>query len=300
MLILGIVAILRETNEFLSAQSPVRLVALSFLFIMVIGAIDHLIGYELSFSFFYLIPVSFGSWYLGQRIGLIICVVSAATWLGVDYTSGHQYSNPAIYLWNAGIRLGFFVVVVLLLEGLRRALERQESLAQLDGLTGIMNALTFRQRCDSSFGLAFRHGHPLTIGYLDLDNFKGVNDSLGHSVGDQVLKAVATALTKQLRVSDIGARLGGDEFAILLPETDLAGARTFFTKLREMLIDLSALNRWPVGFSIGVAVFHPPPANPEDAIRCADDLMYRVKRSGKNNILFEEYTGVSSGAELSR
>ncbi|WP_291994222.1 GGDEF domain-containing protein [Candidatus Accumulibacter sp. ACC003] len=168
-------------------------------------------------------------------------------------------------------------------------------LAQEDGLTGLLNARTFRQRCDAIFMLAKRHGRPLALGYLDLDGFKGVNDSFGHAVGDEVLKAVASALSKRLRASDLGSRLGGDEFAVLLPETDLAGARTFFTELHESLVKLAGTNSWPVGFSIGVAVFHHARANPDDALRYADGLMYKVKNSGKNNIFFEEYASEAGG-----
>lgn len=287
---------LRAVNGFLSAQSQVRLAASSLLLVAAIGAIDHLTGYELSFSIFYLIPVGISSWYAGKRLGILVCIISATTWLAVDYTAGHQYTHPAIPYWNASVRFAFFVIIADLLGRLRSTLEFQASLAQQDGLTGIMNARTFRQRYDSLAQLAARHGHPMALGYLDLDGFKGVNDSLGHGVGDRVLKAVATELAKRLRASDFVGRLGGDEFAVLLPETDLAGARTFFTEIRESLLGLAAHNRWSVGFSIGVAVFHSPPANPEDAIRCADDLMYKVKSTGKNNILFEEYPGESRGA----
>jgi len=287
---------LRKVNGYLSAQSSFHIGVYAFLLIAIVGAIDLATGHELSFSVFYTIPVSVGSWYAGKRFGLLICIVSAMAWLAADYTSGHQYSNPTIPFWNASVRLGYFVIIASLLNRLRGSLDAQELLAQQDGLTGIMNARTFRQRCGSLFGLASRHGRPLALGYLDLDGFKGVNDSFGHSVGDEVLKAVASALTKRLRASDFGARLGGDEFAILLAETDLAGARTFFTGLRESLIDLAAQNHWSVGFSIGVAVFHHPTVNPDDAIRYADGLMYKVKNSGKNNILLEEYSSVPRSA----
>lgn len=269
--------------------------ATSLLLIASVGAIDHLIGYELSFSIFYLIPVGISSWYAGRRLTIPVCIISAAVWLTVDYTAGHQYSHLAIPLWNAGVRLGFFVIVAHLLLRLRGALEVQASLAQQDGLTGIMNARAFRQRCDSVAQLAARHGHQMAIGYLDLDGFKGVNDTLGHGAGDRVLQAIATALAKRLRASDFVGRLGGDEFAVLLPETDLAGARTFFTEMRESLLGLAADNHWSVGFSIGVVGFRSPPVNSDDAIRCADDLMYKVKSAGKNSILFEEYAALSGG-----
>jgi diguanylate cyclase (GGDEF)-like protein len=284
---------LKTMTDLLSPQSSWRIGLISFFLIAIVGTLDFATGYELSFSIFYTIPVGVASWYAGRRWGLLVSIASAMSWLAADYASGHPYSHPTIPFWNAGVRLGFFVIIAQLLDRLRGALETQELLAQQDGLTGIMNARTFRKRCDATFGLASRHGRPLALGYLDLDGFKGVNDSLGHSVGDQVLIAVASALTKRLRASDFGGRLGGDEFAIVLPETDLAGARTFFTALRESLVDLAAQNHWPVGFSIGVAVFHSPKANLDDAIRHADGLMYRVKNSGKNNILIEEYASDS-------
>jgi diguanylate cyclase (GGDEF)-like protein len=227
---------------------------------------------------------------------MAVCIVSAMTWLTVDVTSGHQYTHPAILFWNTSVRFGFFFIIAHLLWRLRGALELQTSLAQQDGLTGIMNARVFRHRCVVVAQLAARHGHPIALGYLDLDGFKGVNDTLGHAVGDQVLKAVATELTGRLRASDFVGRLGGDEFAVLPSETDLAGARIVFTEMRERPIGVAARNGWPVGFSIGVAVFRAPPPDLDDAIRCADDLMYKVKSSGKNNVLFEEYPGESRGA----
>jgi len=253
-----------------------------------IGVIDLLTGYELSFSILYVVPVLISSWYGGRRLGFGVCILSAATWLAVDYTAGHQYTHPAIPFWNASVRLAFFSIISDLLGRLRGALAIQVSLAEQDSLTGIMNARTFRQRGDSLVHLAARYGHAMALGYLDVDGFKGVNDSLGHSGGDRVLKAVATAIAQRLRRSDFVGRMGGDEFAILLSETDLAGARAFFTEMSDALQTLAAHNHWPIGFSIGVAVFRSPPPNLEDALRYADDLMYKIKSTGKNNILFEE------------
>ena len=280
---------LKEADAILSAQSPVLLAAISFLLVAFIGAIDYLTGFEISFSLFYLIPVGFGTWYLRRRFGIFICVVSAATWLCVDYSTDHVYSNIAISFWNTFVRLGFFIIVAYLLDRLQCALEVQSSLAQIDGLTGLMNFRAFKQRCDPMLELASRNGHPLTLGYIDLDGFKGINDSLGHRVGDQVLVAVAGVLSNRLRGSDLSARLGGDEFSVLLPDTELAGAEVFFSGLHESLLELASLNHWPIGFSVGVAVFHNSAAGFEEALQCADSLMYKVKNSGKNRIIFEEY-----------
>lgn len=279
----------KEADKTLSNQTPTCLAALSLLIIAVVGSIDHLTGYELGFSIFYLLPISLASWYIKGHFGLVVCAISAATWLSIDLASGHNYSNQTIPFWNTGVRFGFFVIVAILLKQMKQSLELQLTLAQTDGLTGLLNARTFKQRCESIFKLSLRNKRPVALGYFDLDGFKSVNDTLGHTVGDQVLKAVAETLTKRLRTSDIAARLGGDEFAILLPETDLAGAEVFFAGLHENLLEIAAHNQWPVGFSAGVAVFSSFESNIDEAIRCADSLMYRVKKSGKNKILFEGY-----------
>jgi diguanylate cyclase (GGDEF)-like protein len=280
----------------LSARSQGQLAAASFVLVAIIGLIDYLTGYELAFSIFYAIPIGVTSWYVGNRSGVAVCIVSGLTWLAVDFTSGHPYSHPAIPFWNMGVRLAFFIVIARLLARLRTALELQSAWAQQDGLTGIMNARAFRRQCRFVTKLAARHKHTIALGYLDLDGFKGVNDTLGHGVGDHILTAVAGELASRLRASDFVGRLGGDEFAVLLSETDAAGARILFGRMREQLLDLAARNGWPIGFSIGVAVFHPPPADVDDALRCADELMYRVKSTGKNNILIEEYPGEPPGA----
>jgi diguanylate cyclase (GGDEF)-like protein len=288
--------VIRAVDGFLAAQSQAQLVSGSFALVAIIGLIDHLTGYELAFSIFYAIPIGISSWYVGNRPGIAVCIVSGITWLAVDFTSAHPYSHPAIPFWNMGVRVAFFIVLAHLLARLRSALELQSALAQQDGLTGIMNARAFRRQCEFVTRLAARHKHTIALGYLDLDDFKGVNDTLGHGVGDYVLTVVASELASRLRASDFVGRLGGDEFAVLLSKTDLAGARIVFSTMRERLVDLAARNGWPIGFSIGVAVFHSLPASADDALRCADELMYRVKSTGKNNILIEEYPGESRGA----
>ncbi|MEQ8952907.1 MAG: GGDEF domain-containing protein, partial [Gammaproteobacteria bacterium] len=94
----------------------------------------------------------------------------------------------------------------------------------------------------------------------------------------------------RLRSSDVGARLGGDEFAVLLPDTDLGGAKIFFTSLREELLSVARKNNWPIGYSIGVGVFSDFGSNIDEAIKCSDNLMYKVKESGKNAILYAEFS----------
>lgn len=277
----------------LASQPALRVGLICVLILIVLGIIDHVTGYEIAFSLFYLAPVGLAAWHLSRPTAILVSVVAASISLLVDYTSGHIYSHPAIAYWNATVRLSFFVITAYLISIIRSLLETQTSLAQRDGLTGLINARSFGQACTSVFEFSRRYGHTTALGYIDIDGFKGVNDSRGHSVGDEVIKTVGSTLANRLRASDIGARLGGDEFAILLPETAMPGTRRFFNELHTDLVNLAIHNQWPIGFSIGVAVFHSPPESSDEAIRKADELMYKMKHSGANNIQFAEF-GVST------
>lgn len=134
-----------------------------------------------------------------------------------------------------------------------------------------------------------RYGHPITLVYIDLDNFKMVNDQWGHRTGDQVLMVTVECIIKELRKTDIVARLGGDEFAILLPETDAEASRIVTSKLQRSLLDEMLQNQWPVTFSIGVVTFMDIPDSDDKVIQIADELMYTVKNDGKNGISYSVY-----------
>ena len=276
-------------DRYLSARTPVQLGIYSLILLAVVGTIDLAIGYELSLSIFYAIPVGLSAWYLGRRFGLLLSVLSALILFVVDASGGHVYLSTTSPYWNTGGHLGFFFIIAVLLDDLHRALAALASQAQRDGLTGLLNDRTFRERCLPAFSLAARHHRTLSLGYIDLDGFKGINDQSGHAVGDQVLREVAAAITKRLRGTDFAGRLGGDEFGVLLVETTLEGAQTFFGRLHDAMNALAAKHSWPLGISIGVGVFHPPPTTPADAIRSADQLMYRVKHSGKNRVLVQDF-----------
>ena len=285
---------LAAVNSILLAQSRLSLAVGLGTLVALVGFVDFVTGHDLSLSIFYVLPVAMASWYGRERLGFPFCFIAGLTMILVDFNSGHAYSYRAVPIWNAIARISVFLMVATLLLSLRRTLEAQAALAQRDGLTGLMNARTFLQECDALFVLAARHERPLAMAYLDVDNFKGINDSLGHNVGDEILKAIAATFKKRLRGSDLGARLGGDEFAIMLPETDQAGALKFFAGLHAGLVEVASRNGWDIGFSIGVAVYPHSAADARAAIRQADRLMYLVKNGNKNGILIETCGGEST------
>jgi diguanylate cyclase (GGDEF)-like protein len=280
---------LARLNIWLKQRSPYQVTFASLIFVVALAAVDHATGYELSFSIFYLFPIALAAWYGGRHQGIFLCIVSAAVWFIVDRTSGHHYSRAFIPYWNAGVRFIFFILTTELLTTLKDQLEKEQIMARLDGLTGAMNGRAFREDAQTILRIASRYGRPTVIGYIDIDNFKTVNDTLGHTEGDHVLRSVAAILLKSVRGADLIGRMGGDEFAILLPETEYSGATAMFDSLREELLKEAGKKGWPIGFSIGVAVFQIAPPSVDEAIKLADALMYRVKKGGKNNILFDRF-----------
>lgn len=282
---------LNTIMRYFAGKSPTQVAVFSLFLLASVALIDHFTGSELSFSIFYLIPIVLVTWYSPRWVGPVFCGFAAILWLVVDYTSSHAYSNAFIPLWNSGVRLSFFLVTSALLFELKTRLENENLRARVDGLTGIFNARAFKELSGNFLELADRHHRPVVLGYIDVDNFKTVNDSLGHSEGDRVLKAVAKTLMHCVRTTDVVGRLGGDEFAIFLPETDAAGAEVMFGRIHADLIRMAREGGWPIGFSVGVAIFPAVPDSVDAALKIADGLMYRVKKAGKNNLVYEQQLG---------
>ena len=251
-----------------------------------VGLVDYLTGYEIAFSLFYLVPIFLLTWFAGKSLGVVASIMGAIVWLAADLASGHPYSSPAIYYWNSTIRFGFFIIVTLLLSALRKAHDQEKELARSDNLTGAVNARFFSELVQLEINRSQRYGHPFTLAYIDLDNFKSVNDQFGHSMGDQVLSVIVKHAKDHMRRTDIIARLGGDEFAFLLPETDQAAAQAAIEKIQISLLDEMRRNNWPVTFSIGVLTCINTPQTSDRLVRQADDLMYSVKNNGKNGISY--------------
>jgi diguanylate cyclase (GGDEF)-like protein len=281
---------------FFEQQNKLFWVITGLALILLVGLLDYLTGYELSFSLFYLTPIVLTTWFISRIVGIAISICSALVWLVANIASGHAYSHGAIHYWNTGIRLTFFIIVTLLLSALRNTLSREQDLARIDYTTGALNARYFLDLMQWEINRVGRYKHPFTIAYIDLDNFKTINDHFGHARGDEVLRMVAENIRACLRKTDIFARLGGDEFALLLPETGQEAARAAVSKIQRGLLDKMQKNDWPLTFSIGVLICNDGSESAEDLIKKADDLMYSVKRKGKNGI---SYSAVGdSGADL--
>ena len=179
--------------------------------------------------------------------------------------------------------------VTQLTNELEREKERFQLLSLYDPLTGLPNRVLAGDRLAHAIGLASRENAALALLYLDLDNFKNVNDTLGHAVGDHLLSEVADRLISCVRESDTVARLGGDEFSIILPRIESSlSAELVARKVLDAFAEPFALDDQAIyaTASIGITVYPEDSLEPHSLMRNADAAMYRAKEQGRNNFLF--------------
>lgn len=270
-------------DSFLKSLSRPAVTAIALLLVATVGLLDSMTGPDYAFSAFYLLPVVLTAWYAGRGYAILISVASAAAWLAAGIAGRMNHEHTLVLIWNDAMELCLFLFAAYVISALRGKLESEEEFARTDQLTGIANRRRFGELADAEIRRSRRYSEPFTVIYLDIDNFKTVNDTLGHSEGDRLLRQVASTLTTAIRESDTVARLGGDEFGLLLPETDGDAAVTVATKIHAGL-KVQVEQHWPVTFSIGMVTYLKAPASADEMIRVADRLMYEVKDSGKDEL----------------
>ena len=269
---------------FMERWPPSLTVTTGSLFVAAIGVLDYVTGYQLSFSAFYLLPIFAFAWLLGRWGGIGGAVASAAVRTLADALGGHVYPYLSYAVWNTLMRLVLFVVVALLISILKEHFDHERALARVDHLTGAANKRSFVELLKAEAERSRRYARLFTVAYFDLDNFKVVNDSLGHAAGDELLQTVVSVMRTNLRTTDVVARLGGDEFALLLPETDEKAARVAIGKIQDQIVRVMKARSWPVTVSIGSLTCSVADGDVEKLIEQADDLMYAAKLRGKNTV----------------
>jgi diguanylate cyclase (GGDEF)-like protein len=255
-------------------------------FLAIAGICDYLTGPEIDFALFFLIPVSLVTFYIGPKTGFTMAILSGMVNLLADLSWGKIILPWYIPLWSAVTHTLTYLVVALILDRLAAAWRREHILAMTDYVTGVSNARHFDAVLAQVSQLT---PQSLTVIFLDVDNFKRVNDTYGHLTGNEILAILAETIQASLRASDVVGRVGGDEFACLLMGVCQAEAVEVVTRLQSTLVDKMKQNGWPVTFSIGALFCEDTPALPENALQQADSLMYEAKNNGKNQVRFGIY-----------
>lgn len=178
------------------------------------------------------------------------------------------------------------IISIMILFMFKRYNRKLENLAQKDSLTEIANRRSFNSVFEKAFHFSNRHDRQLSVMFLDIDDFKHINDNLGHQAGDAVLKRIADILTERLRLSDVIARWGGEEFIVGLLNTDLADAETIAETIRQIFesdLTLQSIAKRSVTASFGVTSLLKEDSF-DGILSRVDDAMYLSKQSGKNKV----------------
>ena len=262
--------------------------------------LDYFSDFEIRFDIFYAVPVAYVTWFVSRRCGVAVSAITTLAWFITDHYSRPLFVSPLIPAWNAVMRLGYFLIITYVLAALKDALRREESMARSDFLTKTANRRAFYEVASTEIARAARYAHPFTVAYVDIDDYKVINDNLGHEVGDRALRKIAEIMADRLRGPDFVARLGGDEFAVLLPETDGPAAEQVLSRLRTVLLEAMRQEGWHVTFSIGAVTFLKPPDTVDEMLNEADILMYSAKNSGKDTIRYGTFGESASVATSSK
>lgn len=254
-------------------------------------------GWDSPFSIFYILVVIFCIIHLSPKL--------AALWAGLTLlvSLSPQIYNPDMRLlsqhlvFQASVYLlalvSWYAVVGRMRSGYEAELRKAQELknyfqreASVDRLTNIYNRAHFEDQLREEFERTRRLGGDFVLVFLDLDNFKQLNDSYGHQMGDKALRLVAQILQSNARQIDVVARYGGDEFAVLMPGTYFTGARNFSERIRREVAERSRLNLdFAIHLSAGVVRFSRDISNYQQLLEAADDAMYLAKRQGKGRLL---------------
>ena len=271
-----------------SSRFRIFIFTVSILCIGILGLLDYITGTGLSFALLYVFPLFLVSRYINHQFGIICSIAVTAIIIITNTAAGESHS--AVFYWNSLSMCGIYVILAILMSKIKRATLLKNDLIRVDGLTGLPNSQAFYEEADDEIKRSTRYGHPLTLVFIDCDNFNKVNDLYGHHAGDELLQVVAQTIRTNIRETDFVARIGGDEFVILLPETGPEYSIQHVRSLQSDLLSAMKKNRWPITFSIGVAtVKKGTQMTVDDIIKKSDSLMNYVKKHGKNEIKFKAY-----------
>ncbi len=245
---------------------------------ILVGWIDHLTGSGIRLTLFYLPAILLMSWFAPLGGALLVIVFSVLLWYFLDQIGNPPGRDTLLAGWNMLMKIGYAVALAIIFSRLKRWLTSERSQARTDPLTGLTNRRGFREIAEVLLAQTRRSAKPVSVLYLDVNDFKAINDRWGHAAGDEVLRAVGRTLRSQTRRGDLAVRLGGDEFVLLMFGADRHAAARVQSRLVEALAHRTRRLGWPTRCSMGLVTFQPPEISLDEMITTADRLMYESKR----------------------
>ena len=252
--------------------------------VIVVGVVDHFTGADIHVLSLYFVPIAIAGWRLGRIGAVISSLLATLVWLAVLYTTGSRFSHLFVWIVNFVTQGIAFLTVSILFAVLVESHRRELSLSLIDSLTGLGNRRALAEQATGSLLLCRRYARPVSMAYIDLDNFKSVNDSFGHVRGDELLRECGRVIRQSLRASDIAARIGGDEFVVFLPETTTENAVALMERLRNEIEVADTFRAVGVTASIGVVIDDSATLDIDELLKRADAEMYRVKKKFGNGV----------------
>ena len=275
----------KKLHGVLARQSRGRIYTIALGLEGLIGWLDYVTGPFVSFSAYYLLPIALVAWYGSNLTAYSLALLSGVLRATVISQLPQQHAFP-LMAYNTLLLGMLFLFVAALVCRLRQTMHRLDELSARDDLTKVSNRRQFLEVCAIEIENAQRQKAPLTLAFLDLDNFKALNDTLGHQRGDELLVATADSIRQALRTGDHVGRLGGDEFAILLPRTDRDQAEQVLARIHEKIgAAFAPFQSAPPGVSasIGAVVYAGTQRlNTGELLAKADAQMYAVKAAAKS------------------
>lgn len=262
----------------------VKQILISGLLIALVAGIDYATGAQFEVAALYVAAVMYAAWSGGRLCGLSATAFATAAIVALGAIQGSPYASHFYFAVNVVNKALILLAVALVVARARQDHMLATENARTDPLTRLANRRAFEERLTLETRRRARDPAALGCAFVDIDDFKDVNDRLGHDVGDAVLVAVAQSIGGHLRATDLAARLGGDEFCVLLSGIRREEALAVVNRIRDDLLAAMKKGGWGVTFSIGLAFVDDAQATPAELIAQADRLMYEAKRSGKNRI----------------
>lgn len=270
-----------EILYYLERQKPSMLVVIGLAITVLIGIFDMISGATFSLALFYLIPIGFFAWFMSLRQSIAIAVLCTIIWASIN-----QFAGVVQLVSSMATDLGFYIIFSLMIHNSRAMYEHEKLLSRTDHLTGLLNNRAFYDVAENFLCIMKRKRLPFAVAFLDLDNFKEINDQYGHDVGDTVLRDFADTLVSTIRVTDKAARFGGDEFVIFFPDTTPESIDIIMDKIRAAVASRMDSFNYQLSFSAGVICCSTVSHTIDELVIMSDKLMYEVKGNGKNSFIY--------------